>query len=73
MRVMHNDNNNNTKLKDTHFETFCAYLGLKHHCSSLYVPQKNDIVECKSQTLIEMAIIVAWSSCLSICHIPSLT
>jgi IS30 family transposase len=28
MRAIHNDNG--TEFKNTHFETFCAYLGLEH-------------------------------------------
>ena len=37
MRAIRSDNG--TKLKNTHFETFCASLGLEHHVSSPDVPQ----------------------------------
>jgi transposase InsO family protein len=53
MRVIHSDNG--TKFKNTHFETFCASLGLKHQFSSPYVPQQNGVVECNNWTLVEMA------------------
>jgi transposase InsO family protein len=53
MRAIHSDNG--TKFKNTHFETFCAYLGLENKFSSPYVPQQNGIVECKNRTLVEMA------------------
>jgi transposase InsO family protein len=51
--LIHSDND--TKFKNTQFETFCASLGLEHQFSSPYVPQYNGIVECKNQTLVEMA------------------
>jgi transposase InsO family protein len=53
MRVIRSDND--TEFKKTHFETFCASLGLEHQLSSLYVPQQNGIVERKNQRLVEMA------------------
>ena len=53
MRVIRSDNG--TKFKNTHFKTFCASLGLEHQFSSPYVPQQNGVVECKNQTLVEMA------------------
>jgi transposase InsO family protein len=53
MRVICSDNV--TKFKNTHFETFCASLGLEYQFSSPYVPQQNGIVERKNQTLVEMA------------------
>jgi transposase InsO family protein len=53
MRVIHNDNG--IEFKNTHFETFCASLGLEHQFFSLYVPQQNGIVERKNQTLVEMS------------------
>jgi transposase InsO family protein len=36
MRAIRSDNG--TKFKNTHFETFCASLGLEHQFSSPYVP-----------------------------------
>jgi transposase InsO family protein len=53
MRVIHSDNG--TEFKNTRFETFCAYLGLKQQFSSPYVPQLNGIVELKNRTLVELA------------------
>ena len=53
MRAIHSDYS--TEFKNTHFETFCASLGLEHQFSSPYVPQQNGVVECKNQTLVEMA------------------
>jgi transposase InsO family protein len=53
MRAIRSDND--TKFKNTHFETFSASLGLEHQVSTLYVPQQNGIVEHKNQTLVEMA------------------
>jgi transposase InsO family protein len=53
MRAIRSDND--IKFKNTHFETFCASLGLEHHFSSPYTPQQNGIVECKNQTLVVMA------------------
>jgi transposase InsO family protein len=46
---------NGTEFKNTNFETFCASLGLEHQFSFPYVPQQNGVVECKNQTLVEMA------------------
>jgi transposase InsO family protein len=37
------------------FRSFCAYLGLVHQFSSPNVPQQNDIIERKNQTLVEVA------------------
>jgi hypothetical protein len=37
MKVICSDNV--TKFKNTHFETFCASLGLEHKFPSPYVPQ----------------------------------
>jgi len=37
MRAIHSDNG--TEFKNTHFETFCASLGLEHQFSCPYVPQ----------------------------------
>jgi transposase InsO family protein len=51
-------NDNGTKLKNTHFETFCASLGLEHQFSSPCVPQQNGIVEHKNWTLVEMAMMM---------------
>jgi hypothetical protein len=45
---------NGTKFKNTHFETFCASLGLEHQFFSSYVPQQNGIVELTNWTLVEM-------------------
>jgi transposase InsO family protein len=53
MRAIRSDNG--TEFKNTHFETFCASLGLEHQFSSPYVPQQNGIVERKNRTLVEMA------------------
>jgi transposase InsO family protein len=53
MRAILSDNV--IEFKNTHFETFCASLGLEHQFSSPYVSQQNDIVERKNQTLVEMA------------------
>jgi transposase InsO family protein len=36
MRVIRSDNS--TEFKNTHFETFCASLGLEHQFSSPYAP-----------------------------------
>jgi len=52
MRAIRSDNG--TEFKNTHFETFCASLGLEHQFSSPYVPPHNGIVERKNQTLVEM-------------------
>jgi transposase InsO family protein len=52
MRAIRSDNG--IELKTTHFETFCASLGLEHQFFSPYVPQQNDIVERRNQTLVEM-------------------
>jgi transposase InsO family protein len=46
---------NGIEFKNTHFEIFCASLGLEHKFSSPYVPQQNGIVERKNQTLFEMS------------------
>jgi transposase InsO family protein len=53
MRAIHSDNG--IRFKNTHFETFCAFVGLEHQFSSPYVPQQNGIVERKNQALVEMA------------------
>ena len=53
MRAIRSDNG--TEFKNTHFETFCASLGLEHQFSSPYVPQQNGVVELKNWTLVEMA------------------
>jgi transposase InsO family protein len=53
MRAIHSENG--IEFKNTHFETFCAYLGLEHVFYSPYVPWQNSIVERKNQTLVEMA------------------
>jgi transposase InsO family protein len=53
MRLIRSDNG--IEFKNTHFETFCASLGLEHQFPSPYVPQQNSIVERKNQTLVEMA------------------
>jgi transposase InsO family protein len=53
MRVNHSDNG--TEFKNTHFETFCDSMGLKHQFSSTYVPQQNGVLERKNRTLVEMA------------------
>jgi transposase InsO family protein len=37
MRAIRSDNG--TEFKNTHFETFCASLGLEHQFSSPYVPR----------------------------------
>jgi transposase InsO family protein len=51
MRAIHSDNG--TEFKNTHFETFCASLGLEHQFSSPYVPQQNGVVERKNWTLVD--------------------
>jgi transposase InsO family protein len=53
MRAISSDNG--TEFINTHFETFCASLGLEHKFSYPYVPQQNGIVERKNRTLVEMA------------------
>jgi transposase InsO family protein len=53
MRAIRCDNG--TKFKNTHFETFCASLGLKHQFSSPYVPPQNGVAERKNRTLVEIA------------------
>ena len=53
MRAIRSDNG--TKFKNTHFETFCASLGLEHQFSSPYSSQQNGVVECKKWTLVEVA------------------
>jgi transposase InsO family protein len=52
MRAIRSDNDK--EFKNTHFETFCASLGLEHLFSSPYVPQQNGVVERKNRTLVEM-------------------
>jgi transposase InsO family protein len=53
MRTVHSDNV--TEFRNTYFETFCEYLGLEHPFLSPYVARQIGIVECKNQTLVEMA------------------
>jgi hypothetical protein len=53
MRAIRSDNG--TEFKNTHFEIFCAFLGLEHHFSSPYVHQQNGIIEHKNWTLVKMA------------------
>jgi transposase InsO family protein len=53
MRAIHSDNG--TEFKNTHFETFCAYLGHGDQFSSPYVSQQNGIVKHKNRTLVEKA------------------
>jgi hypothetical protein len=51
MRAIRSDNG--TEFKNTHFETFCASLGLEHQFSSPYVPQQNGVIKRKNWTLVE--------------------
>jgi transposase InsO family protein len=50
-----NCSDNGIEFKNSHFETFCAYLGLEHQFSSPYIPQQNGVVEHKNRTLVKMA------------------
>jgi transposase InsO family protein len=50
MRAIRSDNG--TEFKNTHFEIFCASLGLEHQFSSSYALQQNGIVERKNRTLL---------------------
>jgi transposase InsO family protein len=43
IRVICNDNG--TQFKNTHFETFCASLGLEHDFSSPYVPKLGVVMD----------------------------
>jgi transposase InsO family protein len=45
MRVICSDNG--TEFKNTHFETFCASLGLEHQFFSPYVPQQNVLLSTR--------------------------
>jgi transposase InsO family protein len=53
IRAIHNDNG--TKFKNSHFETFCRDLGPEHQFSSPYVACQNGVVERKNHSLCEMA------------------
>jgi hypothetical protein len=53
IRVIRNDNG--SKFKNSHFETFCHDLGLEHQFSSLYTPPWSGMVDRKNRTLCEMA------------------
>jgi IS30 family transposase len=53
MRAICSDNG--IEFKSTHFETFCATLGLEHQFSSPYVPKQNGIIEHKNCTVVEIA------------------
>jgi hypothetical protein len=46
---------NGSEFKNSHFETFCRDLGLKHQVSSPNVACKNGVVERKNCSLCEMA------------------
>jgi hypothetical protein len=46
---------NGSEFRNSHFETFCHDLGLKHQFSSPYMPPQNGVVERKKSTLCEMA------------------
>jgi hypothetical protein len=48
-------NDNGSKFRNSHFETFCHDLGLEHQFSSPYTPPHNGVVERKNRTLCEMA------------------
>ena len=53
VRAIHSDNG--TEFRNSRMDNFCSDHGLDHQLSSPYTPPQNGIVECKNDTLVEMA------------------
>jgi len=43
------------EFNSTQFTLFCNETGIKHFTTTPYTPQQNGVVECRNQTIVEMA------------------